>query len=612
MSESLIDAVFRTVDSGLCLLSQDGVVLRANESWLESMQLTAAAVGRPLGLTAPERMATIASLLDTAATVELPPRPRAAGGVWREQLTPVHLQDTRALLISMVVGALDQSEQSERARAEEERGAESAVARSRAELLALIEKLPLGVFVSDGGAILYANPTFAAYCGRAGSELIGRRLSELAAVGASQAPREGQEWAVLGASGRNVTLECSAAREIEFEGKLAQLWTCRDPSPLKAIQAQVIQSDRLASVGMLAAGVAHEINNPLAYVIGALDVIEETLERVTPTLANDEHTQALESVHDARHGALRVKAIVRALKSFSRPDRVERVELDLVRLLDAAISIVSHEIKQRARLVRDFGDAPRVAGSEARLGQVFVNLLVNAAHAIPEGRTAENEICVVLRKDERGHALIEVHDTGSGFSAQIAERIFEPFFTTKSGLGTGLGLAISRNTVTAFGGRLWLESQLGVGTVARVSLPPAAAPSDAARLRASTAPAYSRKARVLVIDDEAAICKMFWRLLKREHEVVTETSAQAAWLRLERGEQFDVIFCDVTMPGMNGMELYQRMFEAAHDHIARLVFISGGTFTKTAHDFLEKISNRCLDKPIAASQIRSIVSQMTA
>jgi PAS domain S-box-containing protein len=493
----------------------------------------------------------------------------------------------------------------------EERRAELALSRSRAELLALIEKLPIGVFVSADAEILYANPTFAAYCGRSAAALIGRRVGELAAPGASEAPGEGLEWAVLGEGGRIVILECASARELEFEGRAAQLWTCRDLTQLKAMQAKLIQSDRLANLGLLAAGVAHEINNPLAYVIGSLDLIDERVARVDAPPSASERAEVLDFLRDARHGALRVATIVRDLKAFSRSDHDERTVLDLAQLVDSAISIAGNEVKQRARLVREIGPAPQVVGNEARLGQVFLNLLVNAAHAIPEGRAEDNEIRVVLRQDASGHAVVELHDTGAGFSTQVAEHLFEPFFTTKPGIGTGLGLAISRNTVTALGGEISLESQPGVGTVARVTLPPAPITNGPT---ASPEPVVAgpRRARLLVIDDEAAICKVFRRLLDRDHEVITETSAQDGWTRLANGERFDLIFCDMTMPGMTGLDFYERVQQEAPELLAQLVFITGGTFTKKARDFLERIPNRCIDKPIEGTKLRRIVSQLLA
>ncbi len=494
----------------------------------------------------------------------------------------------------------------------EERRSQAALARSRSELFSLIEKLPLGVFVTDSHEILYANPTFASYFGRTPGELLGRRPEHLSASAASTPPEPGKEWAVLGPGGKLVTLECSSSREIVFEGRPALLWTCRDLSELKAMQARLLDSDRLATLGMLAAGVAHEINNPLTYVIAALDLTEESLAEKVDDLPRLELSDALESLRDARQGAMRVKAIVGDLKAFSRAEQDHPERLSLPRLLDSAIGIASNAIKHRASLVRDYGAAPVVEGNEARLGQVFVNLLVNAAQAIPDGQTERNEIRVALRADARGNAVVEVSDTGVGIPPEIIDRIFDPFFTTKAGTGTGLGLAISRNTITAMGGDITVESRPGSGTTVRVVLPAGAAVSVRSAMPHKPEPPKSRKARVLVVDDESAICKVFRRTLQNEHDVVTEESAAAAWARLERGERFDVIFCDVMMPEMSGMDLYSKVKAGAPDQAARVVFITGGTYTERAATFLEEVPNPRMEKPFDPRAIRAMVGQVAA
>jgi signal transduction histidine kinase len=155
--------------------------------------------------------------------------------------------------------------------------------------------------------------------------------------------------------------------------------------------------------------------------------------------------EAGEALAEARQGAERVRNIVRDLRVFARGDEEQSGPVALRRVLDSSINIAWNEIRHRARLVKDYGDTPMVEANESRLGQVFLNLLLNAAHAIPEGETERNEIRVSTRTDGRGHAVVEIRDTGGGIPAAIREKIFDPFFTTKSaGEGTGLGLWICK------------------------------------------------------------------------------------------------------------------------------------------------------------------------
>lgn len=246
-----------------------------------------------------------------------------------------------------------------------------------------------------------------------------------------------------------------------------------DITELKEAQALVMQADRLASVGVLAAGVAHEINNPLTYLVSALDWLGEHVGDVaarTPAPGDE----VVRAIAEARDGAERVRRVVRDLRTFSgrREERRTRVRLEAV--VDSAANVAANEIRVRATLERERRASPAVLADEARLGQVVLNLLINAAQAIPEGQAGENEVRVVTGTDEEGNALLEVRDTGPGIPPEIVHRIFDPFFTTKPrGVGTGLGLSICRNIVVGLGGRISAEPRPGGGTTMRVVLPPA-------------------------------------------------------------------------------------------------------------------------------------------
>ena len=301
--------------------------------------------------------------------------------------------------------------------------------------------------------------------------LVDRRRLVYEARGLEAPPSEER---FLRRDGAPVPVEVTAI-PIFFDGDPATLVHARDLTDRKRLEAQVVMADRLASVGRLAAAVGHEINNPLAYVMANLDL---ALERIgePDVSAPDRLADIVEMLREAREGSERVRHIVRDLKVFSRGETEERSRVDPRRVLDSCVNMARGEIRQRARLTKRYGETPPVLANEARLGQVLLNLLINAAHAIPEGEPEAHEIMVSTRQDERGQVVIEVKDSGSGIPDDVKRRLFEPFFTTKSGgRGTGLGLSICKSIVTALGGEIGFESQVGQGTSFRVTLPPAPA-----------------------------------------------------------------------------------------------------------------------------------------
>jgi len=230
---------------------------------------------------------------------------------------------------------------------------------------------------------------------------------------------------------------------------------------------RLIVSERMASMGTLAAGVAHEVNNPLAYVKAN---VEHVLSILRATAGIDPDTiAALEDAHD---GTERMRDIVQKLQTFSRSDAVERATVDVERVIDAALAIAGNDIRRRAQLTKVFRHPPPVCANEARIGQVVLNLVLNALQAIPEGASESNTVRIETGLDVSGYVFIDVADTGSGIPAEVIARIFDPFFTTKPvGVGSGLGLAIAHTIVTKAGGRISVESSPGAGSVFRVELP---------------------------------------------------------------------------------------------------------------------------------------------
>jgi PAS domain S-box-containing protein len=384
--------------------------------------------------------------------------------------------------------------------------------------------------------------------------------------------------------------------------------TLLDVTEVKAVQAQLAQSDRLASVGMLAAGVAHEINNPLAYLTAALAFLGEHASELgtSPAVRAD----LLQALADAREGAERVRHVVRDLRTFSGNREERRARVSLEHVLESALHVAANELRYRAGVVRAYGPAPAVLADEARLGQVALNLLINAAQAIPEGQAEAHEVRVATSTDARGRAVFEIGDTGAGIAPEIADRIFDPFFTTKPhGEGTGLGLSICRGIVLSLGGEITVASRPGRGTTVRVALPSALDDPHVAGSLPPAAPA-SRRGRVLVVDDEPAVASAIRRTLAPHHDVVVRGSAEEVLDVIGRGERFDAILCDLMMPGMTGMDLHDALARVAPDQASRIVVLTGGAFTPRAREFLDRVALPCCEKPFDTETLRATVRRV--
>jgi len=241
------------------------------------------------------------------------------------------------------------------------------------------------------------------------------------------------------------------------------------------LQAKLIVADRLTSLGTLAAGVAHEINNPLAYVLSNLAFLAEQLSDLATTHPElDAIVAELErATIEAIDGAQRVRGIVSDLRTFARADDREPMPVDVAETLEIAVRMTQHELRQRAHLIRQYVPVPMILADSARLGQVFVNLLLNAAQALDEQRRDKNriELRIFATPDDQW-VCVEVSDNGSGIDPAHQGRVFDPFFTTRpEGTGIGLGLSVCYGIVSGLGGKIELESAAGDGALFRVSLP---------------------------------------------------------------------------------------------------------------------------------------------
>jgi CheY-like chemotaxis protein len=241
---------------------------------------------------------------------------------------------------------------------------------------------------------------------------------------------------------------------------------------------------------------------------------------------------------------------------------------------------------------------------------VFLDVVMNAAQAIPEGKASENQILVATFVDRDRRVVVEIGDSGCGMSREVVHRVFDPFFTTKPvGVGTGLGLSVARNVVRSLGGEIHIDSLEGVGTVVRIVLPPV---SGAALHRLTTRPdpTPQRRPRVLVIDDEQLVCRSLKRLLGADHDVQTTTEASEALELIRTGTRWDAILCDLMMPKLTGMDVYEALAREFPDQAAKMIFLTGGTFTERAREFVEARPHRVASKPFKLPQLREMIRAM--
>ncbi len=396
----------------------------------------------------------------------------------------------------------------------------------------------------------------------------------------------------------------------EFEGESATISMIRDVTERRRLEQRVRQSERLASLGTLAAGVAHEINNPLA---GIMANLEYTLQELKPTLeVNADLEDCGDALRESYEAADRIAKIVRGMKSFSRAEKEEPRVLDLQAVLASAVNMSRTEVRHRAHLVQQHGALPPVYADEVSMTQVLINLVVNAAQCYPPGDAADHPIHLTTRTDTEGRAVVEVRDEGPGIPDDTMARIFDPFFTTKeTGQGTGLGLSIAHGLVQAAGGSLECESVVGRGTTFRIALPPSEIRPPAEHEPEPHWPASNEdRARILVIDDEAIVGTAVRRCLERRHDVVVLRDGASALELISSGEQFDVVFCDLMMPKMTGMEFHRRLDEAHPEQARRVIFMTGGAFTPEATEFVNKLEDALIQKPFTPATLRLAIENL--
>jgi two-component system cell cycle sensor histidine kinase/response regulator CckA len=400
-------------------------------------------------------------------------------------------------------------------------------------------------------------------------------------------------------------------KPIDFERLCVVIEQIILSSERKRLAARAVELERIRALGLLVAGVAHEINNPLTYVLGNLELAAS---RQRQLLASSDRSSAagtklFENIESARDGAERIAFIVRLLSTFVRGSSDETQEIDVLRALDAAARLAMQHIRTRARLKLELASLPPVRANEARLAQVFLNLLINAAQAIPEGTPDQNEIRV-RASSEGERIVITIQDTGCGIAPELTARIFEPFYTTKpADQGTGLGLSISRDVVVSFGGRISVESELGQGATFRIELPVAGAqqhPSSPVP-SLSMPPGGAEGQRILVLDDEPLIGDFLVGALEGNHVDVTVDGTEA--LKRAVDGSYDLVLCDLRMPRMSGIEFYAELGRRRPDLLAAFVLMTGAAVDEELSRFIAANKVPVLRKPFDMGELKQVVAR---
>ena len=475
------------------------------------------------------------------------------------------------------------------------------VAESEARANALLDALPdVLVRLARGGIVLDVRndetsplgKELRAYYGGKLDVLLGDRESKIAAAveGALDTGRVAKVSTELRSPDYTRKLEIRVARTSDHEC----LAIVRDVTQEHEMESRLRVADRLVSLGTLASGVAHEINNPLSYVVANVDFVVESLQSLpAEALATAGGQELLDALDEIREGGRRIASIVESLRYQARQDDELATPSDANSAVEASLRILDNQLRYRTRVELALSKVPLCLVHERRLVQVVVNLLTNALDAFPQ-RSSDQNLIRIATRPTRDSVQLEVRDNGLGIPQAVRERIFDPFFTTKApGVGTGLGLYLCHQYVAAAGGTIDFETRESEGTTFRVTLPLA---HSHRALTVEPAPPPLPPSRILIVDDDALVARSLARML-RGHELVLSSDGESAlWECLSR--DFDLILCDLMMPRLDGAGFYTALREHRPRLAARVVFMTGGAFTSETRAFLDGVPNPCLEKPV--------------
>lgn len=415
----------------------------------------------------------------------------------------------------------------------------------------------------------------------------------------SESPRKGIQEEIRTARGRVFTLSVGP-----LDGNNGYIITAKDVTEERLMQKRMMLSSKLASLGEMAAGVAHEINNPLQSILCNIELLDyET---------NEAGHRRLKRVRD---GVLRIKTIIKDLLIFAREQTTETEDADLNLAIEKSIEILRHQLRMvNVTTVLDLYDKPMIVKINKNMfQQVMINLLQNARDAIEESGTG-SKVTIRSRLEPGTEAVVEVSDDGPGIPEKIIDRIFDPFFTTKAvGKGTGLGLSVSRKIIEGMGGSITVASAEGQGTLFRLTVPHEGIVMDERRARKKREYDYSvilDKTIMMVDDDEEVLRIVSEAVRPRVASVDAVQSSAAAFERLMERD-YDFIFLDIKMPGMDGIELFRRIAESRPHLASRVIFMTGDIESAKTAEFLKLTGCRYLAKPFAINELLDAVSEIT-
>lgn len=497
-----------------------------------------------------------------------------------------------------------------------ERRASDAVARSEARYQRLVEIAPDPIFTVDmDGRFTSVNRAFEEAVGRSRTELVGTSFTDMLdgaqiriareLFGETAAGRRAQaEFRYRDTQGELCTGSVTATPVVEDGEIRGCLGIIRDVTGERRLAEQLLQREKLAAVGQLVSGVAHELNNPLAGVLAFAQLLEGS-----PGSA-EEQREAVRAIHKE---AKRAAKIVSNLLLFARQRDPERTRTDLNAVMTDALELRRYVLRtQQVEVVTELAPAlPAVWADPFQLQQVVLNLITNAEYAL---KGVDHAKRITLRTwFVNNRVCASVADNGTGIESEVIDRVFNPFFTTKEvGEGTGLGLSISHGIIRQHGGHIVVESVPGGGATFTIDLPL----SPLATSKPESGPAGARRGNgsstFLIVDDEPSIRRALVRYLSREgHSVDTAASGEEALSRMA-SRRYDAILLDLRMPDIAGHEVFERLREEDPEHAARVVFATGDSEGDNARDFLRDAERPFVSKPFALPSVVRLLCDVAA
>jgi signal transduction histidine kinase/CheY-like chemotaxis protein len=464
--------------------------------------------------------------------------------------------------------------------------------------------------IGADGLVLDLTDELASVLGKRPAELIGVPFDELLHVDDRGSSAQSTfEARPVNATERGPFLAWKISQGTSGERRVV----ATDVTAQRRAARRLVDADRAATLGRLSASLAHQLNNALTYMrlnLGRMLSLELSRRPVSPL-----RLHRIELLQEVREGIARMDHVVAEVLQFARHDDDVAGTIEVRAALESALRLVSHEIGHRARLIVEHGDPPPVHGRESDLRHVLLHLLLNAQQAIPEGEAHLNEIRVSTGTDASGRATISVTDSGVGIPPELLGGIFEPEFVGR-GVRPDLGprLAICREVVTALGGEIAAESVMGRGTTLRIALP--AVPRAEKALRAQSEPervsepGHRTRLRILVVDDDKPVAQALAIELGAAHEVVLASSGREALEILDGDRNFDLVLCDLMMPELTGIDVFEALQPVDPELARRMVFMTGGAFTPRAQQFLRTTPAAHIAKPFGPDTLAGLLDEV--